>query len=130
MTRAAFAEFARDTFRRCTELMARKNIDYAEADDVFGNLNACEHLRVCPAEQGILIRMLDKLRRLSSLLRRDAACRDESFEDTCLDIINYAVLLAARRHERQYQSRLTPTKGEPHDNADRLDESLFDADAA
>lgn len=86
------------------DLMSRKNQDYAEVDEVFGNLNVCELLNITSAEQGILIRMTDKLRRLISLTKREAAVKDESFDDTCRDLINYTILLMARRRSRTQSS--------------------------
>lgn len=84
-------------------LMLRKNGDYADPEnsDVFGNLDACEHLGICTTEQGILIRMLDKTKRLVSSTSRDYAVADETVTDTLLDLINYAVLFEAKRRARQ-----------------------------
>lgn len=105
MTRSELLAFFNEKTSAARDLMSRKNQDYAEVDEVFGNLNVCELLNIVPAEQGILIRMTDKLRRLISLTKRDAAVKDESFEDTCLDLINYTILLMARRSQRGFAVR-------------------------
>ena len=65
--------------------MSAKSQDYAEADDPFRNLR--QHGRL-----GIAIRLYDKICRLDTLSRREAAVADESARDTVLDVINYAVL--------------------------------------
>jgi hypothetical protein len=51
---------------------------------------------ICKTEAGMLVRMTDKMSRLSSFLESGKfEVADESLEDTTLDIINYAVLLYA-----------------------------------
>lgn len=97
-------------------LMQAKNADYADDGDALGNLRLCEQMELCPIPIGILIRTTDKLRRLSSLLRRPAAVKDESIRDTCLDIINYTVLLLASLPappESSHDPTRSPTAGEP-----------------
>jgi len=79
-------------------LMERKNHDYAGAggEEPFANFTRCEAMGITSTEQGFLVRMVDKLSRLSSFYEsRELAVRDESLRDTILDIINYAVLLYA-----------------------------------
>jgi hypothetical protein len=79
-------------------LLAKKNHDYAGPDtsDVFTALRECERLGICAAELGILVRMSDKLSRLSTFARSgQLLVKDEDVKDTCVDLINYAVLVAA-----------------------------------
>lgn len=85
------AEEARD-------LMERKNHDYAEESGpsgAFGNLSMCEMMGMFSTEEGIVLRLSDKISRLSNVLRKGAHVKDETIRDTCLDLINYAVLLYA-----------------------------------
>ena len=86
--------------------MVRKNNDYADADNPFGNLGLCEAMGVCPTDTGILIRLSDKLMRLAHYVRPgfEASVKDEGFLDTIEDAVNYLVLLAA--------SRFAPTSDE------------------
>ncbi|RME05621.1 MAG: DUF1599 domain-containing protein [Deltaproteobacteria bacterium] len=101
MTRSDYLKFHAEFTERARSLSDRKNQDYSDDDDAFANLNLCEV--VCPGmscEQGIVVRMSDKLARLGRLLQRDASVPEESIEDTLLDVVNYAVLLAARRSQR------------------------------
>lgn len=39
-----------------------------------------------------LVRMQDKMNRLKSLSKKDALVKDESIEDTLLDLANYSIL--------------------------------------
>jgi hypothetical protein len=79
-------------------LMRKKNADYAGGRGVepFANFTRCESMGICKTEAGMLVRMTDKMSRLSSFLESGKfEVADESLEDTTLDIINYAVLLYA-----------------------------------
>lgn len=77
------------------QTMEAKNHDYASAgeDDPFFNFKQVENLGITSVERGFLVRMTDKMTRLSSLLDREAKVLDEKLEDTVLDMANYAVLL-------------------------------------
>ena len=89
------------------ELMARKNHDYG-GHDVMGNLRLIEQLfPQLTSEIGILIRMGDKLSRLAVLSTEDALVKDESIQDTCQDLINYAVLFIAA-HTIRARSKTPP----------------------
>jgi hypothetical protein len=80
------------------ELMKRKNADYAGRKGVepFANFTRCESMGVCATEQGMLVRMIDKISRLSSFVEAGVfQVKDESLEDTIVDVINYAVLFAS-----------------------------------
>jgi hypothetical protein len=60
-------------------IFQQKNHDYDSSFSTFGVI-------------GIIIRMQDKLCRLLSLLSKDQRVVSESYEDTCLDLINYAAM--------------------------------------
>lgn len=94
------------TCLQAAELSRRKNNDYAAPNEnkqdprrVFRNFMQVQHLGVCDAEQGILVRLSDKFSRLANILRPShrTSVNEESFEDTCDDIINYVQLLRAFR---------------------------------
>lgn len=79
-------------------LMRKKNADYAGRHGVepFANFTRCEAMGICKTEAGMLVRMTDKMSRLSSFLESGKfEVKDESLEDTILDMINYSVLLYA-----------------------------------
>ena len=81
---------------RAFDVMQKKNHDYAAQADPFFNLRQCEAFGLCSVEQGILVRMTDKISRLSQFVKnRELKVADESIEDTLVDLVNYAVLLRA-----------------------------------
>lgn len=45
------------------------------------------------------IRLEDKLNRLKSLIKNEAAVSDETIEDTLLDLANYAIMTVIERSE-------------------------------
>lgn len=79
------------------EIMKKKNADYAGGgSDPFANFRRAEALGVCSTEQAFLVRMTDKMSRLSTFANRGKlVVEDEGVQDTLLDLINYCVLLAA-----------------------------------
>ena len=97
MTRKKLLDFHEDFCARALGIMSAKNHDYAgeSGADPFANFRAVERLGLCSTETGILVRMTDKLKRLATF----AECGkldvvNEGAEDACLDIVNYAILLA------------------------------------
>jgi glutaredoxin 2 len=83
-------------FRKITTRMAEV---YSAKNHDYGNSFAKLRERY---PTSILIRLADKLNRLDTLLMGDAAkVKDESIDDTLLDLANYAVMeLVERRLER------------------------------
>jgi hypothetical protein len=90
-------------------LLLAKGNDYnaqqQEAGDTLFNLRICAILGIVPSPiDGILVRMSDKLARLVSLTRPGviSKVKDESLEDTVVDLRNYAdYLLAMIKEERE-----------------------------
>ena len=77
-----------------------KNHDYSGAEDdrdPFLNFKTVEYLGMgVTTEQGFMVRLADKLRRLSGFVKTGKfKVSDESFRDTVMDAINYLCLLAA-----------------------------------
>lgn len=72
-----------DITKDMTELYERKNKDYGNSFDKTLN------------EFGIvagLIRLNDKMNRIKSIYNKDVSVKDESLEDTLIDLANYAVM--------------------------------------
>ena len=72
-----------DITKDMTELYERKNKDYGNSFDKTLN------------EFGIvagLIRLNDKMNRVKSIYDKDVSVKDESLEDTLIDLANYAVM--------------------------------------
>lgn len=77
-------------------LMKKKNHDYAYADDPFANFRRCEDMGITTTDKGFLVRLTDKLSRLSNFSdKHEFKVDDEKLIDTCMDIINYVVLFFA-----------------------------------
>ena len=83
---------------RCLETMIKKNNDYANrehANNPFANFDASRVFGIHPA-MGILLRVQDKLKRIESFVRNgNLSVSEESWMDSCEDVINYMVLIAA-----------------------------------
>jgi len=76
-------------------ILKQKNADYSGANnDPFKNFKAC-NLYGITTEQGLLVRMSDKMMRVSNLLTKDNEVKDESIKDTLKDLSNYALILLA-----------------------------------
>jgi len=83
--------------------MAHKNHDYAggKGESPFKNFTMASTLGLCSVEQGILVRMTDKLSRLVTYSEgEEAQVSDESFDDTVVDLINYTIILSAYRQTK------------------------------
>lgn len=99
-------EFLQAMGENCDEaltIVQAKNQDYADGEDPFQNFRMVEDAGLCSLEQGVAVRMSDKLQRVFNLLPEsvEAAVDDESLDDTLLDLMNYAnILLTYRKMER------------------------------
>lgn len=70
----------------CLPLAKAKSHDYG-GEDVWGNLRKGNW-------QGIVMRMCDKADRLFNItFYEEAQVNDESIEDTCIDLVNYAMFI-------------------------------------
>ena len=85
---------------RMLAMMKAKNNDYTAGADPFRNFN--RH-----GEYGIIVRMGDKMSRLESFTDPArqvlAKVKDESFEDTAVDLANYALLLILLRRKNEQE---------------------------
>jgi len=87
-------------FKRLTDQMYSitqvKNNDYGSTEDPLANFSEF-------GEFGFLVRMSDKWKRIKTALyeKRELAVRDETVEDTLLDLANYCVLLLCWRRAQQ-----------------------------
>ena len=95
--------------------MNLKNRDYAgnHGTEPFANFTRCEAMGICDTEQGFMVRITDKMSRLSSFLDSGKMhVEDESFKDTVVDVINYMVLLAAYTKEKDEKQDVSKTSPE------------------
>jgi hypothetical protein len=115
MNRQQYIDFHKAICDEARSLSERKNHDYAGkgGEEPFANFKRCEALGICTTERGFLVRMTDKMSRLSSFC--DAGTfkvADEKLRDTCLDLINYTALLLAYV-ESKHNTGVTITVGLP-----------------
>ena len=78
------------------DIMKKKNHDYAGSggDSPFANFERTEAMGICSTEAGVLVRMVDKISRLSTFVEAGKLKVDnEGYQDAIVDIINYCVLL-------------------------------------
>lgn len=80
-----------DSISKITEA---KNHDYAWELDPFKNFKLCEHLGICSVEEWILVRMTDKVSRISNLLHKENKVQGESTIDSLIDLSNYCIILS------------------------------------
>lgn len=98
MTQEEFFSFIENTYQEGIEIIKKKNADYAAGSDPFKNFNMSTLVGVSP-DRAILVRISDKLARVSNLLNKEAEVKDEAIEDTILDMINYLAILRAYLHK-------------------------------
>ncbi len=91
-----YFEFHKQTCEKMQAITKAKNSDYTGAgDDPFANFSSVEQRQICTTEQGFLTRMNDKFERLISFNNKGSLqVKDESVEDTLLDLANYCILMA------------------------------------
>ena len=89
-----------DTFSACLETAKRKNADYAgKGQDPYRNFRNSSIVGV-PPQQGVMVRLMDKMSRIGNLLNTEAAVKDEAVEDTIDDAINYLAILKSMRKQK------------------------------
>lgn len=101
MNKNDYKQFHARATEKMRSITEKKNSDYTGAsENAFANFQNAEALGICSLEAGILVRMTDKMSRLASFIKKGSyEVADESFEDTCLDLANYAIILAAAAAE-------------------------------
>jgi hypothetical protein len=92
MTQEAFLKRLHELHTHSLNIARNKNTDYAGGDDAFKNFTNVTNYGIS-TEQGILVRMSDKITRISNLLTKQAKVKDETVLDTLTDLSNYALIL-------------------------------------
>jgi len=89
-------EFRKKMFEESSDLIRKKGHDYNRKQQLEGdtlyNLRIASLMGIVETpEQGILVRLMDKMMRLSSLMTADveAQVKEESVRDTVKDVHNY-----------------------------------------
>jgi hypothetical protein len=107
MTKAEYMKFHEDCCQKLVAITKAKNADYTGiGDDPFANFCRVEALGIASTEQGFLTRMLDKFCRLISFAQKGVLeVKDESVEDSLLDLANYSILLAGYIRTKRERAR-------------------------
>lgn len=98
MNREDLIQHHEELCHQALELMKKKNHDYAgnSGKTPFANFERCEAMGICTTEAGFLVRMTDKLSRLSTFADAGKLQVDnEGYNDAIVDIINYCILFSA-----------------------------------
>lgn len=83
----------KETFDACYATAVKKNHDYdGTNNDPYANFRNSTIAGVS-VERGIMVRMMDKVSRISTLLNKEGKVSDESIQDTLDDLINYTAIL-------------------------------------
>ena len=105
MNRSRLLAMHRELCEEARGLSERKNHDYSGGKDdslPFLNFTRCESMGICKTEAGILVRMTDKMSRLSTFVTTgEFKVKDEALRDTVLDMINSAIILYAYTQSQQ-----------------------------
>ncbi len=113
MTRKEYLDYHKKMTEKMREISERKNHDYSGFgdDDPFANFRVVEGAKVASTEQGFLTRMLDKISRINTYTHTNSyKVEDESYEDTLIDLANYAILLAGYIKEKKDAQRKSSGK--------------------
>lgn len=98
MNRQEYMKFHEDACKKMIEITKAKNADYAgNGIDAFANFRQIGSLVKRPGveEIGFLTRMSDKMSRIGSFVDKGVLMvKDESIEDTLLDLANYCILFS------------------------------------
>jgi hypothetical protein len=113
MNRLEYFQYHKQFCEVMQKITAAKNQDYCGKNgdaDPFANFARVESLGICSVEQGFLVRMTDKLCRIASYVQKgELMVKDESVQDTLLDLANYSALMSGyieslKRQAEQPQS--------------------------
>ena len=115
MTTEELLKLHDETCDKCKVIMAKKNSDYtggSQATDIFANFNSSTILNIHPV-QGLLLRLIDKVQRIRSFTNdKKLSVPDESVDDACEDIVNYAILAKAMLIEERKKIKQQKQKDE------------------
>src|SRR6056297_406529 len=95
MTRKEYMEYHKAICDKMMEVTKAKNHDYSGwNDDPFANFKSCEGYGIS-TEIGFITRMSDKISRVKSFVDQGVCnVKDETIEDTLIDLANYSILMA------------------------------------
>jgi hypothetical protein len=86
-------ESSTNLFKNNLEIMRAKNADYSGNVDDLKNFRLSAETANISIQQGILVRLMDKMARIGNLLQKDPEVKSESINDTISDAVNYLAIL-------------------------------------
>lgn len=107
MKKSEYLEYHKRCCERLVEITKVKNADYSGAgDDAFNNFRHIGNLIFVPGVDmiaaGFLTRMSDKFSRIGSFVAKGSLMvKDESVEDSLLDLANYCILFSGYLREQK-----------------------------
>lgn len=102
MTTAEWLAFHASKLEQMKAITKAKSNDYSGQESPFNNFQNVERLGITTTEHGFLVRMTDKLARLAQYVNSGTLLvKDESAEDTLLDLANYALLMLGYLHSKK-----------------------------
>ena len=95
MNRKEFLKQFNQTLKEMSDIVVKKNKDYTGNGDAFKNFQSISILtdNKISVEEGILVRMTEKINRIATLIYQDNAVKDEKIQDTLLDLAVYSIIL-------------------------------------
>jgi hypothetical protein len=89
-----------DILNKMLEIHKAKNADYSADKTLFGNFKEAERIKI-PDWKGAFVRLQDKYSRCCNLIAgNEAQVKEETLEDTLLDLANYAVITLYLRKKK------------------------------
>lgn len=113
MTQEEYFEAFQEITHEMVAMTGRKNRDYAGAEDAFRNFRHIAHNTggKITIEQGILVRMTDKMARLSTLLfQKTREVKSETIMDTLTDLAVYSVIMRIYLEDQLDANGLDPNQ--------------------
>jgi len=102
MTRDELFQLHEDICRRALVIMRHKSADYASGTYTFANFKRGEILGFASAEEGLMLRVVDKISRISTFLKKgELKVGNETVQDSILDVINYMILLQGLLEDKE-----------------------------
>lgn len=97
-------DFIESQHKKRIEIIQKKSADYAKPElDTLSNFKNSTIVGVS-IERGILVRVMDKISRISNLLDKDPSVVDESIADSLNDSCNYLDILSYILEAKKNQS--------------------------
>lgn len=100
----AFIDQMLKNYAKGMDIVRKKNRDYAgdQKKDPLKNFRLVAFITNdrLTIEDGMLVRLCDKIQRVANLTVQDAAVADETIEDTMIDAMNYFNIWLTYRHLR------------------------------